>query len=113
MYAILGTEFGTDEGKMEIIVRYLYGLNSAGASFRNHLSKCMLFMGYKPCLSDPDMWMRPMKILINYFKNYEYFLLYVNDVLLIGDDTTEVLHKIDKYFGLNTGSLFDPNIYLC
>ena len=32
----LGPEFGQDAGKRAIIVRALYGLKSAGASFRNH-----------------------------------------------------------------------------
>ena len=35
-----------------------------------------------------------------------------NDVLTIAYDPTEVLKKIDKYFGLNPGSLPNPNIYL-
>ncbi len=34
----LGPEFGADAGKKAIIVRALYGLKSAGASFRNHLA---------------------------------------------------------------------------
>ena len=37
----LGPEFGQDAGKRAIIVRALYGLKSAGASFRNHLADCM------------------------------------------------------------------------
>ena len=34
----LGSEFGSDAGKPAIIVRSLYGLKSAGASFCNHLA---------------------------------------------------------------------------
>jgi hypothetical protein len=34
----LGKEVGTDCGKKAVIVRALYGLKSAGASFRNHLA---------------------------------------------------------------------------
>ena len=34
----LGPEFETDAGKRALIVRALYGLKSAGASFRNHLA---------------------------------------------------------------------------
>ena len=33
VYIILGTEFGSDELKIAIIVRDLYGLKSAGESF--------------------------------------------------------------------------------
>ena len=37
----LGSEFGSDTGKPAIIVRLLYGLKLAGASFHNHLADCM------------------------------------------------------------------------
>jgi hypothetical protein len=50
----LGPEFGSDAGKKAFIVRALYGLKSAGASFRNHLADCMQHMGFTPCLVDPD-----------------------------------------------------------
>ena len=113
MYTILGPEFGPDEGNMVIIVRAIYGLKSAGASFRNHLANFMQFMGYNPSLDDPDLWIRPMKISSDDFEHYDYVLLYVDNVLSISDDPTEVLHNIDKYFGLKPGSLSKPNIYLC
>ena len=41
-----------------------------------------------------------------------YVLIYVDDVLVIGDDLEEVLKLMDKYFGMKPGLLFDPNIYL-
>ena len=50
------TEFGTNAGKRAIIVRALYGMKSAGSSFRNHLADCMSALGYKSCLADPDLW---------------------------------------------------------
>ena len=53
-----------------------------------------------------------MKRSRNDFKNYEYVLLYVNNVLDIGYNPTEFLQNIDKYFGLNPVSLSNPNIYL-
>ena len=45
IYCKLGPEFGDDAGKLAIIVRALYGLKSAGASFRNHLADCMRHLG--------------------------------------------------------------------
>ena len=72
----------------------------------------MQFMGYKACLSDPGMWMRPMKRSSDNFEYYEYVLIYVDDVLIIYDDPTEFIQKIDNCFGLKPGSIFDPNIYL-
>ena len=46
------------------------------------------------------------------FEHYECVLLYVDNVLSIGDDPTEVLQNINKYFGMNTGSLSDSNTFL-
>ena len=112
VYTILGPEFGPDEGKMAVIVRALYGLKSAGASFRNHLADCMKQMGYRSCLADPDLWMKPMTRKGDGLEYYEYILLYVDDVLAIGEDPENVLKKVDKYFGLKPGSMADPSIYL-
>jgi hypothetical protein len=58
---VLGPEFGDDAGKRALIVRSLYGLKSAGAAFRNHLSECMKHLGCHPCHSDRDMWMKAEK----------------------------------------------------
>ena len=41
VWTILGPEFGKDAGKTAVIVRTLYGLKSAGAAFRSHLTRCM------------------------------------------------------------------------
>ena len=69
-------------------------------------------MGYKPCLDEPYMWMKTMEISSNDVEQYEYVLLYVDNILFIGDDPPEVLQKIDNYFGLNSGSISDLIIYL-
>ena len=58
VWTFLGPEQGEDTGKRAIIVRVLYGLKSSGAAFRAHLYKCMTVLGYKPCLVDPDMWLK-------------------------------------------------------
>lgn len=55
----LGPEFGADAGKKALIVRALYGLKSAGASFRNHLADCMRHLGWESCKADQDVWLKP------------------------------------------------------
>ena len=59
IWTVLGPEFGADAGSKAIIIRSLYGLKSSGAAFRNHLADCMTHLGYRPCLADPDLWMKP------------------------------------------------------
>ena len=41
VWTTLHPEFGKDVKKMAVIVRALYVLKSAGASFRSHLARCM------------------------------------------------------------------------
>ena len=57
---ILGPEFGDDQGKKAIICRSLHGLKSSGAAVCNHLADCTRHLGYKPCMADPDLWIKPM-----------------------------------------------------
>jgi hypothetical protein len=77
-------------------VRVLYGLKSAGASFRNHLADCKTHLGFTSCLADPDLWMRPEVRPCNGFEYYAYVLLYVDDVLVVHHDATDVLLRLDK-----------------
>ena len=54
-----GPEFGSDQGKIMIVVRALYGLKSSGAAFRALLVETLHDLGYVPSKADPDVWMRP------------------------------------------------------
>jgi hypothetical protein len=56
IWCTLGPEFGGDAGKRAIIVRALYGLKSAGASFRNRLANCTCQLGWESCKADHDVW---------------------------------------------------------
>jgi Zinc knuckle len=59
-YIIAGPEFGSDnEGRPVMIVRALYGLRSSGAIWRDHMASTLRLQGFKGCLADPDIWMRP------------------------------------------------------
>ncbi len=111
IYTVLGPEFGPDEGKIAFIERALYGLKSAGASFRNHLADCMYHIGFTPCLADPDLWMKATT-REDGLEYYAYVLLYVDDVMVIHHDALSILSKIDKYFKMKPGSMGDPTMYL-
>ena len=91
IYTRLGPEFGPDKDKLAVIVRALYGLKSAGASFGKHISDCMRTMGFEPCKADPDLWFRPATRPDDGFKYYEYVLLYADDCLAISHDAISVL----------------------
>ena len=112
IHTALGPEFGEDQGKTAVIVRALYGLTSAGASFRNHLADCMCHLGYHSCLADPDLWHKPMVCPEDNFKYYSYVLLYADDCLCICHNAEQELHKIEKFFKMKDGLIGYPDIYL-
>eukprot|EP00980_Cylindrotheca_fusiformis_P023363 scaffold10416_cov115-Cylindrotheca_fusiformis.AAC.1 len=56
-----GPEFGDDEGKCFIVTKALYGLKSAGSSFRAFMAKKLDELGFYSCPADPDVWRRPAK----------------------------------------------------
>ena len=63
-YYKAGPEFGSDEGKIYIVRRALYGLKTSGASFRQFLAESFSDMGFTSCTrADPDVWMRPQSKL--------------------------------------------------
>ena len=70
IWTTLGAEFGNDFGRKAIIVRALYGLKSAGASFRNHFATCMRQLGYASCIADPDVCLQPETRPEDGFKYY-------------------------------------------
>ena len=58
IWTYLGPEHGNDEGKKAIIARSLYGLKSSGDAFRAHICECIAALGCRPCLTDPDLWLK-------------------------------------------------------
>ena len=108
----LGPEFGDDAGKTAIIVRALYGLKSAGASFRNHLADCMRHLGWSSCIADQDLWMKDEVRPDDGHKYYAYALIYVDDILVVHHSAEQCLHEIDRYFKMKPGSIGRPDYYL-
>ena len=112
-YILCGPEFGIENlNKRALIKRALYGGKTAGRDFRNHLRACMMHLKFKPCLADPDVWMRTIK-KSDGTPCYEYVLLYTDDVLVISENGEKVLREgIGKYFELKEESIGPPKIYL-
>ena len=91
-------------------MRDLYGFNSAGAAFWNHLGDCMHYLGFLPCTADLYLWMKPMVRPDDRFNYYAYVLIYVDDVMVIHNDAESALRTIDKYFKIKPSSISDPDI---
>ena len=85
--------------KKAIIVRALYGLKSAGESFRNHLADRMRHLGWELCKADQDVWMKPEVRNDDGYKYYAYCLLYVYGILVVHHDGVHALNKtVDHFF---------------
>ena len=95
LYTYAGPEFGEDEGKLCIIVRALYGLKSSGAAYRNHFAETLLQLGFESCYADADVWRRAA-LKKDDSKYYEYILTYVDDCLLISEDTLSIIDALKK-----------------
>ena len=101
-----------NQGKIAVIVRALYGLKSAGASWRNHLSTMIQNqLNYKCCKADQDTYYKMMKDSKGR-TYYAYLVVYVDDILSVDINPKIALDIIDSNFKLKKGSLGFPNHYL-
>ena len=110
-YIVAGSEFGSDQGKIMKVTRALYGLKSAGASFRKFLGEHLVDMGFKPSYADPDVYMRSA-ITTDGFEYYEYVLCYVDDVLCISKKPMLIIKGIQDKFKLKGDKAVVPADYL-
>ena len=108
-----GPEFGSNEGKLFIIERALYGLKSAGASFRQYLAGKIYDLRFKPSAADPDVWMRPAT-KTDGTKYYEYVLAYVDDILAMSEKPEEIMQSLMNEFTFKGGAdgVIPPTDYL-
>jgi hypothetical protein len=55
--------------------------------------------GFKPCLADPDVWMRPA-VKKNGDECYDYVLIYVDDLLVCSVDPYAIMETLSKVYRL-------------
>ena len=106
-----GPEFVSDENKIFIITKALFGLKSSGAAFRAFLAETLDDIGFKSSLADPDAWMRPA-VKPDGEEYYEYILCYIDDVLGISIDPMQLMKSIQKAFKFKNDEIKSPEIYL-
>ena len=86
-------------GKTAIIIRALYGLKSAGASWRAHLSEQIREIGFKHTIADNDVYRKPS---IDKSGNpyYEYMVVYVDDCICVSHDPKRYMDSLAKIYRL-------------
>ena len=105
--------FGPEnKGKVAVIVRALYGLKSAGNSWRQHFAtRLREELGYSPCLADQDVHMK-QATKPDGTKYWSYIIVYVDDVLCIDHDPKLMMNKISNIYRMKEGSVETPKVYL-
>ncbi len=107
-----GLEFGHQfVGRTAIIVCALYGLKSSGAAWRSLFASTLTDLEFTSCLADPDVWMREA-VKATGEEYYEYIFIYVDNVLVISQNPSTIMHTISDNYRLKDGSIQKPTIYL-
>ena len=99
---IAGPEFGELEGHLFVIVKALYGLKSSGLRWHERFAAVLDEMGFKPCIAEPDIWMRDQG------DHYEYIAVYCDDFTIASRDPkaiTDKLRNVHKFKLKGTGEL--------
>ena len=110
-WTTLGPEFGRNAGKRAKIVRALYGLRSAGASWRSYCADILRHtLRFRQCRADNDVWMR-MAVDSNGVEYWEYLLVYTDDFLCVSKKAEATLKELGKYVKLK-GDPAPPTQYL-
>ena len=68
-------------------------------------------LGYKPCLADPDLWLKA-SVKPDGTEYYSYILNYVDDIMVIDHDPMPILEDINRFMLLKPDLVGDPDIYL-
>ena len=99
-----GKEFGKNEGKIHLIDKGLYGLQSSAARFHDKLASSLRKMGFKPSKADYDLWMREKE------DHYEYIGVYVDDLLVFSRVSMKIIETIRTEYDLK--GVGAPEYYL-
>ena len=97
-------------GKPCKVVRALYGLPVAGASFRAYLAKHLTELGYFPCKADRDVYLRPFER--DGEELCQTAVCCVDDVLVCGVKPRDQMDEIETKFELKKGSVQEPDTHL-
>jgi hypothetical protein len=103
-YFFAGPEFGVNKGRPTEIRRALYGLKSSGTRFQSHLAQSLRDLGYKSCLADPDVWLKPVW-KADGTKYYENILCYVDNALAPSEHPEKVIKSLQATYKLKEESV--------
>ena len=81
---------------MLVVVRALYGLKSAGLSWRAALAEVLAGLGFESTRADPNVWIRAAARSDGH-KYYETLFVYVDDILAVSHKAKEVIEEVTAF----------------
>jgi hypothetical protein len=111
VHTTAGPEFGPNRiGQTVVIVKALYGLKPSGAAWHSVLAETIHSMGFQASLADPDVWYRAAT-KENGFDYYEYLTVYVDDILVLSHQASEIMKTVECMYRLKEPAT-TPTTYL-
>jgi hypothetical protein len=101
---------GKDKGKVLIVIRALYGLKSAGASWRSSLAEVLANIGFQSMKADPDIWICSV-VCDDGFEYYDMLFIFDDDILALSHKAKDVIKEITKFCKAKDSSVKPPDIY--
>lgn len=102
IWTVTGTEFGSDKGKVALVVRALYGLKSSGAAWRALLAETLVALGYTSTKADPDVWIKS-ETTPNGHDYYAIVLVYVDDMIHMHHNPQGFMKQVNEVYRLKDG----------
>jgi hypothetical protein len=72
----------------------------------------MKHLGWHPCRTDRDLWMKAETIPDSGVLYWAYILIYVDDILCVYNDPGSPLENLDEYFKMKEGSIQVSTLYV-
>ena len=95
----MGNEFGSEKGKVMLVVRALYGLKLSGTAWIHMLDQTLRYLGYVSSKDDSGVWLKA-KIKPEGTEYYAYVLVYVHDVIHLHHDPDTLMDRLAELYRL-------------
>ena len=111
IWTVAGTEFGSENGEVMLVVCALYGLKLSGAAWRKMLAQTLRDLGYVSSKADPDVWLKA-ETNPDGTEYYAYLLVCVKYVLHLHHDPDTFMNLLSEAYGLKDDSVGESDRYL-
>ena len=105
-----GDYWKSDQGKVVLVVRVIYGLKPSALAMRNYLSEILgNYLGLNYYLTDPYVWYRD-SVCKEMFEYYCYILVYVDKILIINKNPQKNTKMIQGKYTTKPRNIVDLKV---